>query len=279
MRPISQDAHTYNDELFDRIASSRKRVSSESRREAWIADTVLLVASRLGNQAVLSGGSAVRNITQVMRTTYDVDFDTRISSLQEVRGKLRDVNRAIGIKRKESKEIGECRENPERNAEKTFYGMRRMLHMLRRTDHGDLKVHIMHVPEMPEMFTSPSKLELVSIEKTDSYVINARAEHLFSRKTLRAITERRVEDFLDTYNLLHTGGASGRREIIEYARSKDSSAISKGLKTLAREPQYFAKELSSRLTYVEADLSQGRMKALAQSIAAELNKTADEVLE
>lgn len=89
--------HVCSREVFDRIATSTKRVPSESRREAWIADTVLLVASRLANHAVLSGGSAVRNITQVMRTTYDVDFDTRIASLREVRKKLGDVNSVIGI--------------------------------------------------------------------------------------------------------------------------------------------------------------------------------------
>ena len=186
MRSTNQNVHTFNGELFGRIANSRNRIASESRREAWIADTVLLIASRLGGDALLSGGSAVRNITRVMRTTYDVDFDTRIGSLQRIRQKLKDVYRAIGIKRRESEEIGALRENPRRNAEKTFYGMRKMLHMIRRTELGDLKVHIMHVPEMPEMFVNPLRLELVSIEKTGSYVPNARSEHLFFRKALRA---------------------------------------------------------------------------------------------
>ncbi len=269
--------HTFNGELFGRIANSKNRIASESRREAWIADTVLLIASRLGGDAVLSGGSAVRNITRIMRTSYDVDFDTRVGSLQRIRQKLWDVNRAIRIKRAESEEIGALRENPKRNAEKTFYGMRKMLHMIRRTEIGDLKVHIMHVPEMPEMFVNPPRLELVSIEKTGSYVLNAKSEHLFFRKALRAITERRVEDFLDTYNLFHTAGASGREQIIGYAKSKDAVAVSKGLKILAGEPEDLRRELSSRLAYVEADLSPGRMKALAQLMAVELNKTADEI--
>lgn len=277
MRSIDQDPHTFDGELFARIANSKNRIPSESRREAWIADTILLLASRLGNDAVLSGGSAVRNITHVMRATYDVDFDVRIGSLQEIRPKFKDVNRAIGIKRIESGEIGALRENPKRNVEKTFYGMRRMLHMLRRTDQGDLRVHIMHIPEMPEMFVHPPRVELVSIEKTDSYVLNARPEHLFFRKALRAITERRVEDFLDTYNLLHTAGASGRNQIITYAKSKDAAAVSKGIRTLAGEPEYFKKELASRLGYAEADLSPARMKELAHLIAAELSKTAHEI--
>ncbi len=277
MRSTNQNVHTFNGELFGRIANSRNRIASESRREAWIADTVLLIASRLGGDAVLSGGSAVRNITRVMRTTYDVDFDTRIGSLERIRQKLTDVYRAIGIKRRESEEIGALRENPRRNAEKTFYGMRKMLHMIRRTEIGDLKVHIMHVPEMPEMFVNPLRLELVSIEKTGSYVLNARSEHLFFRKALRAITERRVEDFLDTYNLLHTAGTSGRRMITAYSKLRDATAVSKGLKILAGEPEYFKRELNSRLVYGEADLSPARMKALAQLIAARLNKTADEI--
>ena len=130
---------------------------------------------------------------------------------------------------------------------------------------------------MPEMFVNPLRLELVSIEKTGSYVRNARSEHLFFRKALRAITERRVEDFLDTYNLLHTAGTSGRRQITAYSKLKDAPAVSKGLKILAGEPEYFKTELTSRLAYVEADLSPARMKALAQLIAARLNKTADEI--
>ena len=277
MRSINQDPHTFDGELFARIAGSRNRIPSESRREAWIADTVLLLASKLGNDTVLSGGGAVRNITHVMRATYDVDFDVRIGSLQEIRRKLKDVNQAIGIKRIESGKIGTLHENPKRNVEKTFYGMRKMLHMLRRTDQGDLRVHLMHVPEMPEMFVDPPRVELVSIEQTDSYVLNARPEHLFFRKALRAITERRVEDFLDTYNLFHTAGASGRNQIITYARSKDATAVSRGIKILAGEPENFKKELASRLAYAEADLSPARMKALAHLVAAELSKTANAI--
>lgn len=277
MRSSNQQPHTFDGELLAKIANSKNRIPSESRREAWIADTVLLLASSLGNDAVLSGGSAVRNITHVMRATYDVDFDVRISSLQEIRRKLKDVNRTIGIKPRESGKVGALRENPKRNVEKTFYGMRKMLHMLRRTNQGELRVHLMHVPEMPEMFVDPPRVELVSIEQTDTYVLNAKPEHLFFRKALRAITERRVEDFLDTYNLLHTTGASGRNQIITYAKSKDAAAVSKGLKILAGEPEYFKKELVPRLAYTETDLSPARMKELANLIAAELSKTGHEI--
>jgi hypothetical protein len=151
--------------------------------------------------------------------------------------------------------------------------------MIRRTDQGDLKIHLMHVPEMPEMFLDPPKVELISIERTDRYVINAKPEHLFFRKVLRAITNRRVEDFLDTYNLLHTAGTTGRKQIITYAKSKDAAAISKGIKILAGEPEYFKKELAPRLAHAETDLSPARMKVLAHLIAAELNKTANEISE
>ncbi len=277
MRTIGKPLHAFDEELFRRIANNTNRIPSESRREAWIADTVLLLGSRLGNDAVLSGGSAVRNITQVMRTTYDVDFDTRIGSLQEIRRKLKDVNRAIGIKRMESKEMGELHEDLKRNVEKTFHGNRKMLHMLRRTEKGELRVHIMHPPEMPEMFAHSRRVELVSLVKTNRFVLTARAEHLFFRKALRAATERRVEDFLDTYNLLHAVGSLGRKRITTYARAKDPAAVSRGLKILAAEPEYFERELPSRLAYVETDLSPARMKVLAYSIADELNRTADEI--
>ncbi len=212
-----------------------------------------------------------------MRTTYDIDFDTRINSLTEIRRKLKDVNRTIGVRKVWSHEIGELRLNPERNAQKTFYGMRRMLHMLRRTEKGDLKVHIMHVPIMPEMFAKPLRLELVSIETTDTFVLNVRPEHLFFRKAIRATTERRVEDFVDTYNLLRTGGTIGRKQIIAYAKSKNPGAASKGLSILSGEPEYFAKELGLRLGYVEGDISPQAMRTLARSIAIQVNRVADEI--
>lgn len=266
----------FDPELFEKIAKSNRRIPSEAKREAWIADTILLLASELGESSVLSGGSAVRNITRIMRTTYDVDFDTKISSLQQMRQTLNHVNQRAHLGRKRNK-AGTVIENPERNNVKTFYGERKMLHMIRTTDAGNITVHIMHVPEMPEMFTEPPRLELVSIESTDRKVPNARAEHLFFRKCIRANKEKRVEDFLDTYYILQSVGASRRHYLISYAKTKEASAAANGLKNLAKDHESYIAELATRLTYVENDTSAKRLKEIAYSISQELEKAATEI--
>ena len=265
----------FDSELFKKIANSSNRIPSEAKREAWIADTILLLASELGKRAVLSGGSAVRNITRVMRATYDVDFDTDISSLREMRQTLKHVNQLSQLNR--TKRLGALYENPERNNVKTFYGQRKMLHMLRTTDAGGIKVHIMHAPEMPEMFANPIPLELVSIETTDRNVSNARAEHLFFRKCIRANTEKRVEDFLDTYNILQSVGAPQRGGIIAYVKTKDPKATVNGLKILAEDPASYIPQLNARLTYVEKDCSRGRLKEIAYSISQSLLQFSEEI--
>lgn len=265
----------FDSELFEKIANSSSRIPSEAKREAWIADTILLLASQLGESAVLSGGSAVRNITRVMRATYDIDFDTNINSLQQMRQTLKQANQRVQLKK--TNKLGALYENPERNNVKTFYGERKMLHMLRRTDVGIIKVHIMHAPEMPEMFTNPLRLELVSIETTDRKVPNARAEHLFFHKCIRANTEKRVEDFLDTYYILQSIGASRRRDLIAYAKDKDANATANGLKILAEDPESYIPQLNARLTYVENDRSTGRLKEIAYSISQELLKVGGEI--
>jgi hypothetical protein len=275
MELCASTAGIFDSELFEKISNSKSRIPSEAKREAWIADTILLLASELGEDSVLSGGSAVRNITRVMRSTYDVDFDTEISSLQQMRQSLKDVNKQVQLKK--TNKVGAVYENPERNNVKTFYGERKMLHLLRTTDAGSIKVHIIHAPEMPEMFTDPPRLELVSIETTDRKVSNARAEHIFFRKCIRANTEKRVEDFLDTHYILQSAGAWRRRDLIPYAKAKDAKAVANGLKILASDPQSYIPQLDARLTYMENDRSTRRLKEIAYSISQELVKVAAEI--
>ena len=264
----------FDADLFNKISSSTQRIASESRREAWLVDTILLLVSHLDDRAVLSGGGAVRNITRVMRTTYDVDFDTEIDSLGVIRKMLRDVNKRLGIKRKSA---GAVYENPERDNPKTFYGESRILHMLRATDAGRLKVHIMHVPDMPEMFDNPPHLELVSIEKTEYKVPNGSAETLFYRKALRANKEKRVEDFLDLHHLLVSLGNTGRSALVSYLKSKDARAAANGLNVLSSEPESFIPEFRTRLAYVDADLLIASMKPKASTISHELRQVAAEI--
>jgi len=268
-------AYIFDSELFEKISNSSSRIPSEAKREAWIADTILLLASELGDGSVLSGGSAVRNITHVMRATYDVDFDTRISSLRQMRQTLRHVNQRVQLKK--TNKLGVLSENPQRNNVKTFYGQRKMLHLLRTTDAGSVKVHIMHAPEILEMFTDPPRLELVSIETTDRTVPNARAEHLFFRKCIRANTEKRVEDFLDTYYILQSVGVSRRQDLIRFAKAKDAQAVANGLGILVSDPESYIPQLSARLTYVEADRSTTRLREIAYSISQELVRLAGEI--
>jgi len=268
-------ACVFDYELFEKVSNSKGRIPSEARREAWMADTILLLASELADSAVLSGGSAVRNITHVMRTTYDVDFDTSVSSLQQMRQILRHVNERVQTKKR--CKVGLLSENPERNNGKTFYGERKMLHMLRTTDAGSIKVHIMHVPEVPETFTDPHRLELVSIETTDRTVPTARPEHLLFRKCIRANTEKRVEDFLDVHYILQSVGASRRQELTQFAKFKDAQSVANGLRILANDPESYIPQLSVRLTYVETDCSTTRLREIAYSISQELERLAGEI--
>lgn len=152
-----------------------------------------------------------------------------------------------------------------------------MLHLLRTTDAGSIKVHIMHAPEMPEMFTKPPRLELVSIETTDRMVPNVRAEHQFFRKCIRANTEKRVEDFLDTYYILQSLGVSRRQDLIRFAKAKDAQAVANGLKILASDSESYIPQLDARLTYVEADRSSARLREIAYSISQALLGLAGEI--
>jgi hypothetical protein len=186
---------------------------------------------------------------------------------------LRHVNEGVQLKRRNK--VGALSENPERNNVKTFYGERKMLHMLRTTDAGSIKVHIMHVPEIPEMFTNPPRLELVSIETTDRTVPNARAEHLLFRKCIRANAEKRVEDFLDAYDIINSVGVSRRQDLIHFAKVKDAQSVANGLRILASDPESYIPQLSARLTYVETDRSTTRLRQIAYSISQELERVAD----
>jgi hypothetical protein len=173
--------------------------------------------------------------------------------------------------------LGVLSENPQRNNVKTFYGERKMLHLLRTTDAGSIKVHIMQAPEMPEMFTNPPRVDLVSIETTDRTVPNARAEHLFFRRCIRANTEKRVEDFLDTHYIVQSLGISGRQDLIQFAKTKDAQAVANGLKILASDPESYIPQLDARLTYVEADRSTTRLREIAYSISQALLRLAGEI--
>jgi hypothetical protein len=270
-----KDVGIFDPGLFEKIANSGNRIPVESIREAWLADTILLLGNTLSANAVLSGGSAVRNLTRVMRLTYDIDFDTRIDSIEELRGILKAANRRIRVSKR--KENGCVYEDPHHSNDQSFYGERRIFHALRRTSSGELRIHIMHVPDMPEMFESPLRLQLVSVEDTERTVRNARAEHLFFRKSLRASRERRVEDFLDLYSLIVVAGSKGKRKLVEFAKAKDASSASSGLEILSRSAEYFAPQLRPRLTYVEPDLSASRLNEIAYSIAKELEKAATEI--
>ena len=210
-----------------------------------------------------------------MRATYDVDFDTKISSLQQMRKTLKLVNQRVRLKK--TNKLGLLYENPDRNNVKTFYGERKMLHLLRTTDAGSIKVHIMHAPEIPEMFTDSPRLELVSIETTERKVHNASAEHLFFRKCIRANTEKRVEDFLDTYYILRSLGASRRRDEFRFVTAKDPEAVANGLKILSSDPESYIPQLNARLTYVENDRSTTRLKEIAYSISQELVRVTGEI--
>ncbi len=223
-------------------------------REAWLADTILLMSKHL-KDAVLTGGSGARNLTKVYRLTNDVDLDTQEDNFESICNQVRSANKTIGGGNRslEGRIVpGLITFIPKRNVKATFEGENRLAPFARwTTEKAYLKIHIMHVPDMPELFTNSEKVGLESVIPLGESVTTVSRECLFYRKALRACSETRAEDFLDLTFLLTTATSEQRKSIENYcAKSEKKEMVKQGLRFLISKKGDFVSQVETRLTYV-----------------------------
>ena len=122
----------------------------------------MLLSQSLQN-SVLTGGSGARNITKVYRLTYDVDYDTCENNFDVICGWLRNANKSIGGTGSLDAygTPGAITMAPYRNVRATFEGDRKLAPFVRWMGETQyIKIHIMCVPDMPEMFREFETLDL-----------------------------------------------------------------------------------------------------------------------
>lgn len=235
------------------MADSKGWQRTDVLREAWLADTILLLSECL-NRAVLTGGSGARNITKVYRLTYDVDFDTDESDVDRIYEWMKTANRTIGAK--DSLEQygtpGVITVQQGRNVKASFEGPNHLAPFVRWIDGKQyVRIHLMGVFQMPEMFNEFEDLNLETVLPIRAKVHTVNRKHLFYRKAIRALKESRPEDFMDLTFILQTAGTR-LPEIVEYcsARSKRES-VTRGLETLISDRKKFVGEIGNRLVYAD----------------------------
>ena len=186
----SKSPRYYKPEIFqnlEQISQNSKWLQTEILWEAWLADTILLVADNLTN-AVLTGGSGARNITQVYRLTYDVDFDTPEEDIEKIFEGLKQANHKLGGRRSlDEREAGLITIEPDCDVRASFRGPNHLAKFSRWTENGrrPMKLHIMNVSGIQDMLPGDlHKLETVlPIEAT---VRTAYRKYLFYRKSLKS---------------------------------------------------------------------------------------------
>jgi hypothetical protein len=237
------------------VADERGWQPTDVLREAWLADTILLLSESLGN-AVLTGGSGVRNITKVYRLTYDVDFDTPESNIETIYEWMRRANKAIGIKGSLERygALGGITVQQDRNIKASFEGPNHLAPFVRWTGEKQfMRIHIMGVFDIPEMFEEYEDLDLETAAPVKAKVHTANRKHLFYRKAIRAQKESRPEDFMDLTFILQTAGAH-LREIVDYCSQKNKrEGVRRGLEILISDRKKFVDQVGSRLVYEGLD--------------------------
>ena len=216
-----------------------------------MADTILLLSEGLGN-AVLTGGSGVRNITKVYRLTYDVDFDTPEPDVETIYGWMRNANRTIGIKGslERYRTPGAITIQQDRNVKASFEGPNRLAPFVRWTGEKQfMRIHIMGVFDMPEMFEEYEDIDLETAVPIKAKTHTAHRKHLFYRKAVRAQKESRPEDFMDLTFILQTAGVH-LQEIVDYCSLKNNrEGVRRGLEILISDRKKFVDQVGSRLVY------------------------------
>ena len=202
--------------------------------------------------AVLSGGSGVRNLTRVYRLTYDVDFDCQENEIDPILDALKEANATLGGRRNlDETKAGLITTQPGANIKGSFYGPNRLAKFSRWTKDAKkpLKLHIMNVPDLPEMFPGEMR-KLETVLKIDRRVPNASRNCLFYRKAIRANKEARPEDFLDLTFILESSSKTEVDQLISFCSIESrKTPVSTGIQHLVNNRKNFRSEIVSRLAH------------------------------
>ena len=244
----------FRPDLFEDIKGIANRKGWEPTdvlREAWLADTILLLSKCMG-RAVLTGGSGVRNITRIYRLTVDADFDTDESRIETIYEWMTAANKILGTKIALDSygTIGMITTQPGRNTKAAFEGPNRLAPFVRWVDEKQfVRIHVMFVPDMPEMFEEYEETELETVVPAGAKVRTANRKHLFFRKATRALKVSRPEDFMDLIFILRAAGTS-KEDIATYcAHPKRCEGAIRGLEILVSDRANFVQKVSERLVY------------------------------
>ncbi len=141
----------YHPELFNDLSGTADTLGwlrSEIETEAWLIDTISALSDHFLD-AVLVGGSGVRNHTKQNRLTNDVDFDTKLKSLREVNEQMAVINkRLVGTRNPKEGQIGAITHDKLESSRAKFYGVRKLVAYNRwRSSERAVRIHIMYVPD------------------------------------------------------------------------------------------------------------------------------------
>lgn len=244
----------YHPELFRNLSETAEKVgwlNSEIETEAWIIDTISVLSDNFP-EAILVGGSGVRNHTQQNRLTNDVDFDTRLNSLREVNKRIAIINKQlVGTRNPEERQIGAIIPDSGESARAKFYGVRKLAAYNRwRSSDRAVKIHIMYVPDDIQVYHDSPILPIMSPIKHNYTARTGPKHYLFYRKAKRATNEVRPEDFLDIVFIYETSTVGERTTITDYCRNNNRrDIVLQGLKNILAF-EFNRAEIELRLTHV-----------------------------
>jgi hypothetical protein len=203
-------------------------------------------------RAILTGESGVRNITRVYGLTLDADFDTDEPRIETIYDWMRTANKTLGTKVALDSygTLGVITTQPGRNTKAAFEGPNRLGPFVRWVDRDQfMRIHVMLVPDMPEMFKEYEETDLETVVPAGARVRTANRKHLFFRKATRALKESRSEDFMDLTFILRAADTS-KEDIATYcADPKRREGVIRGLEILVSDRAKFIQQVSDGLVY------------------------------
>lgn len=244
----------YHPELFRDLSETADKVGwllSEIETEAWLIDTISVLSDNF-LEAILVGGSGVRNHTKQNRLTNDVDFDTRLNSLREVNERIAIINKQlVGTRNPKAGRIGAITLDKEESSRAKFYGVRKLVAYNRwRSSDRAVRIHIMYVPDDMQVYQDSLALPIWSSIQHNYTARTAWKHYLFYRKAKRAISEVRPEDFLDIVFIYMTSTAQEQNAIIDYCRNDNRrDDVVQGLDNILAF-EFNRAEIESRLSHV-----------------------------
>ncbi len=227
----------YHPELFRNLSETAENVGwlrTEAETEAWLIDTISVLSDNF-LEAILVGGSGVRNHTHKNRLTNDVDFDTRLNSLREINERIAIVNNhLVGTRNPREGQIGAITTNPTESARAKFYGVRELAAFNRwRNSDKAMKIHIMHVVDDMKVYHNSPVLPIRSPIENNYKARTGPKHYLFYRKAKRATNEVRPEDFLDIIFIHETSTGEEQDAIIDYCRNNNRhDVVLRGLQNI-----------------------------------------------